>query len=378
MPEEQSPPTESEKQPPPTQSQARWLLPQSPILRVLFKGLKIWAVAHFVAFVLTGLAVVWLLVALNQSSGSCGRPFRVGGRRRQAAARPGANWLTAPAVSLPLGDVGEVTLEQDAALVAEIASMSPATRAWLAEVWLRDAAEEHASIAAFSRLSLELLAVGAPPDLLSACHHAALDEVRHATHGYKLASLFSGTAWSPSPLPEATAGAPTSRSRDERLAQLAIDSLRDGCLNEGWAAEQARLASGPAHPRVARILSAIAEDEQRHAELAWQILAFCLDQGGALVESRVAQAAATLPARAAVRDASPPLLLADLAATQRAGRLSEASVQATYETTRAAVQPRISELLQTTSRSTKAQAAVDRRPSSTRVSGTSSQPCMAG
>jgi hypothetical protein len=34
---------------------------------------------------------------------------------------------------------------------------------------------QHASVASFARFSLELLALGAPPDLVAAAHAAALD-----------------------------------------------------------------------------------------------------------------------------------------------------------------------------------------------------------
>ena len=44
--------------------------------------------------------------------------------------------------------------------------MTPAQRALLAEAWTTDALHEHASIASSARFSLELMAAGAPADLV--------------------------------------------------------------------------------------------------------------------------------------------------------------------------------------------------------------------
>ena len=51
-------------------------------------------------------------------------------------------------------------------------------RSAVADAWVRDALAEHASVASFARCMLELMSVGAPPQLLSAAALAANDEVR--------------------------------------------------------------------------------------------------------------------------------------------------------------------------------------------------------
>lgn len=56
-----------------------------------------------------------------------------------------------------------------------------------AAAWLRAGAGEHASVAAFARLSLQLMAHGAPMELLLAVHEAAADEVRHAALCWEMA-----------------------------------------------------------------------------------------------------------------------------------------------------------------------------------------------
>lgn len=69
-----------------------------------------------------------------------------------------------------------------------------------AAAWARRASFEHASIAAFDRFALGLLAVGAPPELLEGAHVAAVEEIRHSRIGYALASLYGGEPLGPGPL----------------------------------------------------------------------------------------------------------------------------------------------------------------------------------
>ena len=71
------------------------------------------------------------------------------------------------------------------------------TRQKLGEYWLHNARMEHASIAAFARLSLELLSLGAPPDLLRQSASAQADEIHHAEICFSLASHYLGEGISP-------------------------------------------------------------------------------------------------------------------------------------------------------------------------------------
>ena len=153
----------------------------------------------------------------------------------------------------------------------------------LASAWTADALLEHASIAAFARFSLELLAVGAPADLVIAAHQAALDEVRHARICFALAQGYAGASIGPSAFPfDGSIAVSTD------LASLAAATAREGCIGETLAAviaaEQLARATDPA---VRRALSAIAEDESRHAELAWRTVAWAIDRGGKAVRAAV-------------------------------------------------------------------------------------------
>src|ERR1700687_81589 len=66
----------------------------------------------------------------------------------------------------------------------------------------------------------------------------------------------------------------------EALRRLAVESLADGCLAEGFAAAIAGEALARAQDSAVReALEIIARDEASHAELSWAILAWCLGAG---------------------------------------------------------------------------------------------------
>jgi hypothetical protein len=136
--------------------------------------------------------------------------------------------------------------------------------------YLDDALDEHASVAAFERLSRELAAHEAPAPLVARARSAARDEARHARTCFALAAAHLGRS-------VAFAAPPSLRPRRQSLDEIAYECLVDGCLGEGVAAEvvweRAQRASEPA---VKRSLLSIAADEWRHARLARDVLAWCL------------------------------------------------------------------------------------------------------
>jgi hypothetical protein len=134
---------------------------------------------------------------------------------------------------------------------------------------MRVAALEHASIGSFARFSLQLLALGAPPALLVDAQRAALDEIEHAQTAYAIASHFAGRAVGPGPLPDAGAAIPTDRASFVRAL------VEEACVGETiGAAEAGALAEVAGCASLAHVHRTIADDEQRHAELAWKTLAW--------------------------------------------------------------------------------------------------------
>ncbi len=164
----------------------------------------------------------------------------------------------------------------DRAARPSVDALAPEVRAALARAWLSDALLEHASVASFGRFALELMAVGAPADLVEAAHQAALDEVRHARLCFTLAASYAGTDLGPSAFPF---DGRVEVRRD--LAAIAAAVVREGCVGETLAATQA--AAQLAHatdPAVRAVLAVIADDEARHAELAWRAVAWMIRVGG--------------------------------------------------------------------------------------------------
>ena len=78
------------------------------------------------------------------------------------------------------------------------------------------------------------------------------------------------------------------------LVRLAVESWLDGCLGEGRAALEAEEAARRAHdPAARRIQGMIAQDEARHAELAWQVVDWALARGGRRVQGALRAERAT-------------------------------------------------------------------------------------
>jgi hypothetical protein len=175
--------------------------------------------------------------------------------------------------------------ELEACFAADDDALDGVARAALARAWQANGLFEHASVASFARVALELMAAGAPAELVAASHAAALDEVRHAKLCFALADRFRGQARGPGKL-DLGASLPL---RSE-LADLAASATREGCIGETVAAlladEQRRRATDP---EVRRVLDIIAADEARHAELAWRTVAWALSAGGDEVRRAVAQ-----------------------------------------------------------------------------------------
>jgi hypothetical protein len=124
---------------------------------------------------------------------------------------------------------------------------------------------EAASVDAFRILEAELIAHQAPPPLVDGARRAAMDEVRHARTTRRLARRHG-------PAPSARRATP----REPRsLEDVALENAVEGCVGETYAALVAHhqaLAAEDVEIRAA--MGVIAEDETRHAALAWQVAAW--------------------------------------------------------------------------------------------------------
>jgi hypothetical protein len=195
-----------------------------------------------------------------------GRPFVVDGAPRVADLAARSDWL--------------------AAMPAPADALDPEARRVVADRWARTGLDEHASIASFARFALDLLAVGAPADLLRAAQQAMGDEVRHAELCFALASAYAGQPVGPGPL--AIAGEAPERAD---LALIVAAAVREGCVGETVAAyEAARARDEATDPAVRAALDEIARDEAEHAALAYRFVAWALRRGDASVRDAVREA----------------------------------------------------------------------------------------
>ncbi len=189
---------------------------------------------------------------------SIGRPFLVEGQARTAAVCAGNRW-------------------RQAAAVVGTAGLSDSLRATISDYFVRVGLMEHASIAAFARFSLQLLSLGAPPELIDASAQAMRDETRHAKLAFELASRFGGKQCDPGRLDLDCA------LNETELRDVAVATVLEGCIGETVAAMEAEWASEAAQdPELRRVLTIIGQDERRHAELAWRFVAWALAQDQSL------------------------------------------------------------------------------------------------
>ena len=249
-----------------------------------------------------------------------GRQLRRLGRPLLAGVQPGNAWA-------PGAGVLDVPAQTAAALAGQ---------------WRQNGRTEHASVAAFARLTLDLMALGAGPKLLADAQRDAMDEIHHTSLCFGLAQDIDGQAVQPAPFPQAQRARTLVRNRTAALAQLAVDSLVDGALHEGVsAAVVARLAHSCTQPRVREVLRQIARDEGRHAAHGWDVVQWCLAEGGWPVACALDGALRMVPTT--IRAPAPPE--ARSGAWERWGIPGAALEQAAYQRTRAYAVERVAGLM---------------------------------
>ena len=181
--------------------------------------------------------------------------------------------------------------------------------------WAKVALLEHASIASFARCSLELMQWGAPLHLLAATQRAGREEVDHAELSLALAERLLGERITLGGLKLGNS-LPLSASRRE----FAEAVLREGAIGESLSVldAAARLANaGDRHTRMT--LERILKDESKHAELAWDILKWLVQEDpGLLPHLRGVMAEERAKGRRAEPSPAPPRFgLIDAATQQR-------------------------------------------------------------
>ncbi|MFO7562136.1 MAG: ferritin-like domain-containing protein [Enhygromyxa sp.] len=127
---------------------------------------------------------------------------------------------------------------------------------------------EQAAVAAFEELGSWLQDRGAPAELIDRCRAARLDEIDHARRMSEQARRRGAEV----PAVEAEP------SPDE-LLDVALHNAVEGCVSEAFAAvlaaHQARHAGTP---ELRELFAALADDELRHGQLAWDLHAWMSSQ----------------------------------------------------------------------------------------------------
>jgi hypothetical protein len=201
--------------------------------------------------------------ALTCGTSGCGRPFLVEGIARVPGVAERRDWSA----------VVEAAVRPDPTLAA---------------FWLETARLEHASVAAFARFTMELLALAAPADLVAGASKAMADEIEHARIAFGLASRHAGTSVGPTALAiDGALAAGDVRSIVERL-------FLEGCVGETLAAATAREVAARVGGADRAALLEIADDETAHAALAWRTLAWLLETHRTETERGIADARARL------------------------------------------------------------------------------------
>jgi hypothetical protein len=131
--------------------------------------------------------------------------------------------------------------------------------------WAFSAQAEHASVASFARHTMELMSVGATPEILRAAQQAGVEEVGHAQLCFGLAKKY-GVIAEPGPFPLPSAS-PSS------FLDMTIGVATEGCVAEfGSCIVASFQATRAKPPAVKAALVQIAKEEAGHCVLAWRTL----------------------------------------------------------------------------------------------------------
>jgi hypothetical protein len=120
---------------------------------------------------------------------------------------------------------------------------------------------------------------GAP---IASAPGAQADEIVHAQDCFALARRHGAGDIGPGPLPLAGALVET------ELREMVLGTIAEGCIGETVAALEAAEACAHCADPVARaVLERIAEDETRHAQLAWRFVSWALETGPGSLRGQV-------------------------------------------------------------------------------------------
>lgn len=151
--------------------------------------------------------------------------------------------------------------------------------------WRRRTEAEYTSAAIAGQVTLWLIQLGAPPDLIRNGLAVVEDELAHSELSAEVADRAGGVAGSPVIDPASL----VLRGGDDPGAALLSSVVRFFCLGETVAVPLFRmLRRGCSAPIALRALDRVMRDEGRHRQFGWDVLDWALLVGGASVQDAVA------------------------------------------------------------------------------------------
>jgi hypothetical protein len=165
----------------------------------------------------------------------------------------------------------------------------------LADFWRLQGETEHSAVVAYQDVARRLAMLDAPDDLVHRSMVAAEQSALACDRCFELAGRYLGRSMEPGRLRRPLR---LPRSRATERSSIAVETLRDGVLQEAYASRMAAArATRATDVRSAEVMRLMARDGAAHAAKARDVLAWCLDAGGAPVRAAVRQAVAELPDR---------------------------------------------------------------------------------
>jgi hypothetical protein len=208
-------------------------------------------------------------------------------------ARTPDDWLT-PLVDTEKAHEPNATTNQESVESCQTSNrLSSDELERLVSMWEQAALYEHASVASFSKFSLQLMAVGAPPGLVLGAYVAAVEEIGHAKLSFKIAQAIAATAGTELIAHQSIGQLPVPHSLEisNTTSELAYATAIEGAVGETFAAFAAavthhdafvalRVADDTDAAALTQIVDALAtimKEEGNHAALAWRTLDWAID-----------------------------------------------------------------------------------------------------
>lgn len=165
--------------------------------------------------------------------------------------------------------------------------LEPDVRAELARIWGERIPTEYRSITGFSTFSFDLIAAGAPVDLVAVCHRVCIDELRHTELAVRMVEVYGGTR---PDLPRDISNLPAD-AKLTAVGQACRSAILLSCLGETFACtELAMLRDRAVDPVVQGVLTIFLSDEIVHARIGWAYLAHAMKTADPKTKASVADA----------------------------------------------------------------------------------------